>query len=177
VVAGGGGYGAPGGSAGGSVGSPGLHCGTVGHRATGAAARSAGAGAVEATIGDVGACTGSVGGGGDGGLGVGGTLDRTMGGPSVKPFVATKGVHVTPNVYYGAFNLDGPGAHRRGVYRFVFRTLPDPFLEALDHFVAHGSEARDGMAGLNPLGRLLASGEGGGAVRAGAPEADRFRLF
>jgi mono/diheme cytochrome c family protein len=61
-----------------------------------------------------------------------GKLDRTMGGPSVKHFVQSKGIHVTPKVDYGAFDLDAPGAHRRSVYRFVFRTLPDPFLDALD---------------------------------------------
>jgi hypothetical protein len=43
-----------------------------------------------------------------------------------------KGIHVTPEVDYGAFDLDGPGAGRRSVYRFVFRTLPDPLLDALD---------------------------------------------
>jgi hypothetical protein len=61
-----------------------------------------------------------------------GKLDPTMGGPSVKHFKQTKGIHVTPNVDYSAFDLDSPGAHRRSVYRFVFRTLPDPLLEALD---------------------------------------------
>ena len=28
--------------------------------------------------------------------------------------------------------MDSPAAHRRSVYRFIFRTLPDPFYEALD---------------------------------------------
>jgi hypothetical protein len=68
----------------------------------------------------------------DGVLAVTGTLNRTMGGPSVKHFVQSKGIHVTPNVDYSSADLDGPAAHRRSVYRFVFRTLPDPFLEALD---------------------------------------------
>ena len=61
-----------------------------------------------------------------------GKLDRKMGGPSVKQFVETPGIHVTPKVDYEAFDIDRPEQHRRGVYRFVFRTLPDPFLEALD---------------------------------------------
>ena len=30
------------------------------------------------------------------------------------------------------FDPDGLGAHRRSVYRFIFRTLPDPFMDALD---------------------------------------------
>jgi hypothetical protein len=65
-------------------------------------------------------------------LAVAGTLDRTAGGPSVKQFVESKGVHETPNVDYLQFDLDGPGAYRRSVYRFVFRTVPDPFMQTLD---------------------------------------------
>jgi hypothetical protein len=55
-----------------------------------------------------------------------------MGGPSVRQFIQTPGVHVTPNVDYLHFNPDDPANHRRSVYRFVFRTLPDPFMESLD---------------------------------------------
>ncbi len=61
-----------------------------------------------------------------------GKLDSSMGGPSVKQFVQTPGVHVTPNVDYFAFPLDDPANRRRSVYRFLFRTLPDPFMESLD---------------------------------------------
>jgi mono/diheme cytochrome c family protein len=61
-----------------------------------------------------------------------GKLDLTMGGPSVKQFVETPGVHVTPNVDYGAFDVDSPASLRRGVYRFVFRTIPDPLMRSLD---------------------------------------------
>jgi hypothetical protein len=35
-------------------------------------------------------------------------------------------------VNYEAFAWDQPAGHRRSVYRFVFRTLPDPFLDTLD---------------------------------------------
>jgi hypothetical protein len=65
-------------------------------------------------------------------LAVSGKLDRTMGGPSVKHFVQGPGIHVTPTVDYAAFNVDGVGAYRRSVYRFIFRTLPDPFMDVLD---------------------------------------------
>jgi hypothetical protein len=61
-----------------------------------------------------------------------GRLDRTMGGPSVKQFNMSPGIHVTPNVDYQGFDVDRPEIERRAVYRFVFRTLPDPFMEALD---------------------------------------------
>ena len=59
-------------------------------------------------------------------------LDLTMGGPSVKHFLQTPGIHRTPNVDYAKFDPDAPGAHRRSIYRFIFRTVPDPFFDNLD---------------------------------------------
>ena len=61
-----------------------------------------------------------------------GKLDLTMGGPSVKQFIESPGIHVTPNVDYLNFDVDAPAFRRRSVYRFIFRTLPDPFMESLD---------------------------------------------
>jgi len=61
-----------------------------------------------------------------------GKLDAKMGGPSVRLFIQTPGIHVTPNVDYQNFNVDDPASYRRSVYRFVFRTIPDPFMESLD---------------------------------------------
>src|SRR5437899_12047393 len=55
-----------------------------------------------------------------------------MGGPSVKQFVQSPGIHVTPVVDYLAFDVDSPDNYRRSIYRFIFRTLPDPFMETLD---------------------------------------------
>jgi hypothetical protein len=55
-----------------------------------------------------------------------------MGGPSVQQFTLSAGVHVTPVVDYTTYNWDSPGSCRRAVYRFVFRTLPDPFFDSLD---------------------------------------------
>jgi hypothetical protein len=65
-------------------------------------------------------------------LALAGRLDLTMGGPSVQQFTLSPGVHVTPVVDYTLYNWDSPGSCRRAVYRFVFRTLPDPFYDALD---------------------------------------------
>jgi hypothetical protein len=65
-------------------------------------------------------------------LAVSGRLDRTTGGPSDQQFAMKPGVHVTPVVEYGKFDWDRPQGHRRSVYRFVFRTLPDPLVECLD---------------------------------------------
>jgi hypothetical protein len=61
-----------------------------------------------------------------------GKLDPTMGGPSIKQFRQSPGIHRTPKVDYQAFDVDSPGSYRRSVYRFVFRTLPDPFMDTLD---------------------------------------------
>ena len=63
---------------------------------------------------------------------VAGRLDTTMGGPSVQQFTLSPGVHVTPVVDYTRYDWDSPGSSRRSVYRFLFRTLPDPFFDALD---------------------------------------------
>lgn len=61
-----------------------------------------------------------------------GRLDLRMGGPSDRQFDLQPGIHVTPKVDYSKFDLNsGPGL-RRSIYRFLFRTLPDPFMETLD---------------------------------------------
>src|SRR5262249_8291011 len=65
-------------------------------------------------------------------LRVTGKLDRTMGGPSVKHFIQSPGIHVTPKVDYLSFDVDSPGAHRRSIYRFLFLTVPDPLMDVLD---------------------------------------------
>jgi hypothetical protein len=59
-------------------------------------------------------------------------LDHTMGGPSDQQFLMKPGLHVTPVVEYGKYDWNRPTGHRRSVYRFVFRTLPDPFVDCLD---------------------------------------------
>jgi hypothetical protein len=64
-------------------------------------------------------------------LAAAGRLDLRMGGPSDQQFTMTKGVQVTPMLDYNAFDVESSAA-RRSVYRFLFRTLPDPLMEALD---------------------------------------------
>jgi hypothetical protein len=61
-----------------------------------------------------------------------GKLDLRMGGPSDQQFDLQPGVHVTPKVDYAKFDVDSATGHRRSVYRFLFRTLPDPTMDALD---------------------------------------------
>jgi hypothetical protein len=61
-----------------------------------------------------------------------GRLDDTQFGPPVKHFVTKPGIHVTPEASYDAFDPDAADARRRSIYRFVFRTKPDPFLAGLD---------------------------------------------
>ena len=65
-------------------------------------------------------------------LQISGALDLRMGGPSDMQFDLQPGHHVTPRVDYAKFDVNGPQARRRSVYRFLFRTLPDPFMDALD---------------------------------------------
>ena len=61
-----------------------------------------------------------------------GRLDLRMGGPSDQQFDLKPGIHVTPLVDYSKFDLDSELGGRRSAYRFLFRTLPDPFMDALD---------------------------------------------
>jgi len=64
---------------------------------------------------------------------VSGKLDLTMGGPPAMQFsYSDPNVAVSPRVDYDSFNPDDPASFRRGVYRFLFRNINDPLLEAFD---------------------------------------------
>jgi hypothetical protein len=63
---------------------------------------------------------------------ISGRLDRRMGGPSDQQFVLKANPSGAPIADYAAFAWDRPQGHRRSVYRFLFRTLSDPFVECLD---------------------------------------------
>jgi hypothetical protein len=63
-------------------------------------------------------------------LAMSGKLDLTMGGPSVQQF-GFKDDH-SPVYDYGRYEMDSPGANRRSIYRFIVRSVPDPFMDALD---------------------------------------------
>jgi hypothetical protein len=59
-------------------------------------------------------------------------LDLTMGGPSVRQFVTGPPVQLTPTLNYDAYDWSALPKHRRSIYRFVWRGVPDPFMDALD---------------------------------------------
>jgi Protein of unknown function (DUF1553) len=59
-----------------------------------------------------------------------GKLDLAMGGPSVQQFFF-KDDH-SPVYDYTKNDVDAPGNCRRSVYRFIVRSVPDPFMETLD---------------------------------------------
>jgi hypothetical protein len=63
-------------------------------------------------------------------LAVSGRLDLTMGGPSVQQFFF-KDDH-SPVYDYTRYDVDSPGANRRSIYRFLVRSVPDPWMESLD---------------------------------------------
>jgi hypothetical protein len=87
-------------------------------------------------------------------LSVSDRLDLAMGGPSARHFELSPGIHVTPIVDYTKFDWDRPEGVRRSIYRFVFRTLPDPFMEALD--VADASQSTPVRTeSASPLGALV----------------------
>jgi hypothetical protein len=60
-----------------------------------------------------------------------GRLDRRMFGPSFRSFVIEKPEH-SPHYEYEKADPDDRRTHRRCVYRFLVRSQPDPFLNALD---------------------------------------------
>src|SRR5205807_5107696 len=66
-------------------------------------------------------------------LQIAGKLDLTMGGPSVMQFkFEDPSPSNTPKVDYAQFDVDSRESYRRSVYRHIFRTLPDPFMDCLD---------------------------------------------
>ncbi len=63
-------------------------------------------------------------------LSVGGQLDLAMGGPAAEHFFY-KDDH-SPIYDYARFDVTSPAARRRSVYRFLVRSVQDPFMESLD---------------------------------------------
>ena len=63
-------------------------------------------------------------------LAVSGQLDSTMGGPSDEHFFF-KDDH-SPVYDYARFDVKSPKARRRSIYRFLVRSVQDPFMESLD---------------------------------------------
>jgi len=63
-------------------------------------------------------------------LAVSGKLDLKMEGPGFRPF-GFKDDH-SPHYKYEEYDPDEVTAHRRSIYRFIVRSVPDPFMETLD---------------------------------------------
>lgn len=66
----------------------------------------------------------------DSALSVAGKLDTTMYGPGFQAF-AFRDDH-SPEYKYQEHDPDDPKSHRRSIYRFIVRSVPDPFMETLD---------------------------------------------
>ena len=64
-------------------------------------------------------------------LAVAGTLDRRMGGPGFELFLF-KDDHSPIYDHTDPAKVDNPQVRRRTVYRFIVRSVPNPFMEALD---------------------------------------------
>ena len=63
-------------------------------------------------------------------LHVAGNLDLAAGGPPAEQFVYIE--DFSPRFDYANFDVDSPASRRRSVYRFVVRSVSDPFMESLD---------------------------------------------
>lgn len=59
-------------------------------------------------------------------------LDLTVGGPSERQFITGPPVQLTPTLDYAAYDWSALSKHRRSIYRFVWRGVPDPFMDTLD---------------------------------------------
>ena len=59
-------------------------------------------------------------------------LDLSVGGPSERQFITGPPVQLTPTLDYAAYDWSALPKHRRSIYRFVWRGVPDPFMDALD---------------------------------------------
>jgi hypothetical protein len=64
-----------------------------------------------------------------------------MYGPAFRAFEIEKPEH-SPHYLYEKHDVDDAASHRRSVYRFVVRSVPDPLLSALDCADASQSVAR-----------------------------------
>jgi len=65
-------------------------------------------------------------------LAASGALDLKMGGPAIQHFKQSKGPQNTPALDYATYDWSRPEAARRSIYRYVWRGIADPFMEALD---------------------------------------------
>ena len=73
----------------------------------------------------------------DSALVLGGRLDPAMGGAPAVQFISRGDATFMSGgnpafLDYEHFDQDAPAARRRAIYRFLFRTAPDPFMDALD---------------------------------------------
>lgn len=59
-------------------------------------------------------------------------LDLKMGGPAIQHFLSSPGPQLTPTLDYASYDWSARPAHRRSIYRYVWRGLPDPFMATLD---------------------------------------------
>ena len=64
---------------------------------------------------------------------ISGGLNTSMGGPSAMQFnFSDPNKEVAPRIDYEGFDPGSPASLRRGVYRFLFRNVSDPLLDAFD---------------------------------------------
>jgi hypothetical protein len=63
-------------------------------------------------------------------LALSGTLDTTMGGPGFEPYAFVD--DHSPRYLYQDHDQNDPASFRRSIYRFIVRSVPDPFMETLD---------------------------------------------
>ncbi len=59
-------------------------------------------------------------------------INLKMGGPGTQHFKQSKGPQATPALDYADYDWSRPDSGRRSIYRYVWRGIADPFMEAFD---------------------------------------------
>jgi hypothetical protein len=111
-------------------------------------------------------------------------LEPATGGPSVRQFVTGPPVQLTPTLNYEAYDWGSLPKHRRSIYRFVWRGVPDPFMETLDFpdlgmlapTRGFSASALQSLALYNNRFMLHFSGELGGQIQSPAEAVRRIWL-
>ncbi len=84
-----------------------------------------------------------------------GTLNRRIGGPSVKPWVSSEAIGTGSTNKWPTKVQDGPATWRRGLYVFMRRSMRMPFLETFDTPDAMSSRGNRDTTTVAPQALLL----------------------
>jgi mono/diheme cytochrome c family protein len=92
-------------------------------------------------------------------MAVSGTLDRTVGGPAVYPYIDPSLFQSSSKRTWNGRPVNDPATYRRSVYVFSKRTIPLPMLESFDRPDTMSSCARRNRSTVAPQALILMNNE------------------